>query len=55
MERVDKVQYEGLARSVYLQEGLRRAFEACHEPLPARMEQLLDTLGREELALDRED
>ena len=50
MERVDKIQHEaqGLARSAYLQEGLKRAFVACHEPLPAKMEQLLEELQRME-------
>jgi len=57
MERGDKLQYdpESLAGSVYLQDGLRRVFGACHEPLPPRMEQLLNTLNEGEFALQRED
>jgi hypothetical protein len=51
MQRAEKNQYDaqGLARSVLLQEGLKRTFAACHEPLPTKMEQLLEELCRVEL------
>jgi hypothetical protein len=50
MERVDNIRsrrQDDLARASY-QDGLRRVFEACHEPMPERMAQVLHILEREE-------
>jgi hypothetical protein len=33
-----------LARSTRMQNGLKQVFEACHDPLPARMDHLLHVL-----------
>jgi len=33
-----------LARSTRMQDGLKQVFEACHDPLPARMDHLLHVL-----------
>ena len=45
MERVDRPQYGQQPSSTAAYEaGLRAAFVVCHEPLPRRMEELLDRL-----------
>jgi hypothetical protein len=46
MEHVTNVRGDGmqLAQSDRFRDGLRQAFAACHEPLPAEMEELLQRL-----------
>lgn len=34
------------------QEGLARTFRACHEPMPARMQELMQQLGERDAAMD---
>jgi len=45
MERVDRSRYgkQPSSTSVY-EAGLKAAFTACHEPLPKRIEELLERL-----------
>ena len=45
MERVDRSRYGRQPSSTAAYEaGLKAAFTACHEPLPKRMEELLERL-----------
>ena len=57
MERADKIQCDAqaFARSVHLQDGLRRAFTVCHDPLPPKMQILLEKLRQNEPELQRQD
>lgn len=36
------------------QDGLASAFQACHAPLPARMQQLIQQIGERETALQEQ-
>jgi hypothetical protein len=49
MERVDNIRREphDLIRASY-QDGLRRVFDVCHDPLPERMAYLLQALDDNE-------
>jgi hypothetical protein len=45
MERMDRPQYgKHLSPTAAYEAGLRAAFVVCHEPLPKRMEELLERL-----------
>jgi hypothetical protein len=45
MERMDRPRYgEHLSPTAAYEAGLKAAFVVCHEPLPKRMEELLEQL-----------
>jgi len=45
MERMDRPQYgKHLSSTAAYEAGLKAAFVVCHEPLPKRMEELLERL-----------
>jgi hypothetical protein len=45
MERMDRPRYGSqLSSTAAYEAGLKAAFVACHEPLPKRMEELLERL-----------
>jgi hypothetical protein len=56
MERIDADRGLGGPTSFHVayRDGLARTFGACHEPIPARMQELIQQLGEHETLMDHQ-